>query len=157
MGMRLCKACSAAFGKKTDIRIQNALRVAEEWPVCNASVGDARTAAYEIIDLAHELSDSTAILVARSVGQAVAAAHMADHAMGAAWYALKAVKSAGKSVETEKKWQFEQLPVDVKELVITALGSEKFKKFFTQLTPASMFGSNPQLTSFSQEDKAECH
>jgi hypothetical protein len=45
----------------------------------------------------------TAIAVARSVGHAVATAHIADHSLGAAWYALKAVKSAGKSIGEEGK------------------------------------------------------
>jgi len=45
---------------------------------------------------------------------------MADHSLGAALYALKAVKNACKSTEKERKWQNEQLPVKITELVLTA-------------------------------------
>ena len=76
---------------------------------------------------ANESSDPAAVAVARSVGHAVATAHMADHALGAAWYALKAVKSRGTSVDEERKWQFEQLPPEIREFVQTALNTEKFK------------------------------
>ena len=68
------------------------------------------------------------IAVARSVGHAVATAHMADHSLGAALYALKAVKHAGKSVDAERKWQNEQLPSEIMELVLTAM-SLKEKHF----------------------------
>jgi hypothetical protein len=45
---------------------------------------------------------------------------MADHSLRAACYALKAVKNTGKSIELERKWQNEQLPSEIKELIITA-------------------------------------
>jgi len=45
---------------------------------------------------------------------------MADHSIGAALYALKAVKNAGKSIDAERKWQNEQLPSEIMELVLTA-------------------------------------
>jgi hypothetical protein len=50
---------------------------------------------------------------------------MADHSLGAAWYALKAVKNAGKSIDAERNWQNEQLPSEIKELVLTARKSRK--------------------------------
>jgi hypothetical protein len=111
---------SPLFGEKIDERLKNALNVAEEWKQGNASVGDARKASLGAIAVANESSNLTAIAVARSVGHAVAAAHMADHSLGAAWYALRAVKNAGKSVDAERKWQDKQLPSEIKELVLTA-------------------------------------
>ncbi len=108
------------FGEKIDDRLKNALNVAKEWKEGNASVGDARKAAVSAHALARKASNPIAIAVARSVGHAVATAHMADHSLGAAWYALKAVKNAGKSIEAEKKWQDEQLPPEIKEFVLTA-------------------------------------
>jgi hypothetical protein len=110
-----------------DPRLTNALKVAEEWRQGKSSIGDARKAAYDMIALANELSNQTAIAVARSVGQAVATAHMADHALGAAWYALKAVKSIGKSVDEERQWQEEQLPPEIKDLVRNAMETQKFR------------------------------
>ena len=58
--------------------------------------------------------------MARAVGHAVAAAHTADHSLGAALYALKAMKNEGKSIDVERNWQNEQLPSEIMDLVIAA-------------------------------------
>ncbi len=113
------------FGEKIDERLKNALNVAKEWKQGNASVGDARKASLGAIAVANESSNLTAIAVARSVGHAVATAHMADHSLGATLYALKAVKNAGKSTDVERKWQDEHLPSDIKELVLTTRKNRK--------------------------------
>jgi hypothetical protein len=105
------------FGQVTDERLKNALKIAEEWRVGKASVGNARAASLDAIAVANKTSNTAA--VARSVGHAVATAHMADHSLRAAWYALKAVKYAGKSVDLERKWQDEQLEPEIKELVLS--------------------------------------
>jgi len=124
-------ACNCAehalpfFGEKIDERLKNALLVAKAWIQGKASVGDARKSAVNAHAVARESSNPTKISVARSVGHAVATAHMADHSLGAAYYALKAVKNAGKSVDTERKWQDEQLPPEIKELVLTAREKRK--------------------------------
>jgi len=112
-------------GEKIDERLKKALLVAKEWKQGNASVGDARKAAVGAHAVARESPNPMAIAGARSIGHAVATAHMADHSLGAAWYALKAVKNAGKSIDTERKWQDEQLPSEIKELVLTARKSRK--------------------------------
>lgn len=108
------------LGETIDIRLKNALHVAKQWQNGNASVGDARKASVDAIRVANESKDATAISVARSVGHTVATAHMADHSLGAAYYALKAVESAGGSVEEERKWQDKQLPSGIKTLVLSA-------------------------------------
>ncbi len=113
------------FGEITDERLKNALNVAKEWKQGNASVGDARKASSGAIAVANESSNQTTIAVARSVGHAVATAHMADHSLGAALYALKAVKNAGKSIDAERRWQDEQLPSEIKDLILTARKSRK--------------------------------
>ena len=114
------------FGETIDERLRNALNVAKAWQQGNASVGDARKASLDAIGVARESSNTTAIAVARSVGHAVATAHMADHSLGAALYALKAVKNAGKSIDEERKWQDEQLPSEIRTLVLTARKSQKY-------------------------------
>jgi len=114
------------YGKNIDERLKNALHAAQEWKQGNASVGDARKAAVGAHAVARDATTPIAIAVARSVGHAVATVHMADHSLGAAWYALKAVKNAGKSIDAERKWQDEQLPSEIKELVLTARKSKKF-------------------------------
>ncbi|MGZ7048074.1 MAG: putative immunity protein [Methanobacterium sp.] len=112
-----------------DERLINALNVACEWMKGNASVGDSRKASVVAHAVARECTDSIAIAVARSVRHGVATAHMADHSLGAAWHALKAVKNAGKSVDNEKKGHDEQLPLEIKEMVLTARNAERFKKY----------------------------
>jgi hypothetical protein len=73
------------------------------------------------IALANESLNPVSTAVARAVGHAVATAHMADHSLGAAVYALKAVKIAGKSVEADRKWQKKQLPPEILDLVQSAI------------------------------------
>jgi hypothetical protein len=102
-----------------DERLINALIIAKDWARGNAKVGDAMKASVSSHTVARESANPISIPVARSVGQAVATAHMADHSLGAAIYALKAVKFAGKSIDMERKWQNEQLPSEIRELVLT--------------------------------------
>lgn len=111
--------------EKRDERLVNALKVAKAWTQGKASVGDARKASVAAHAVAREYSDPVAVAVARAVGHAVATAHMADHSLGPALYALKAVKSAGKSVDAERKWQNKQLPPDIRELVLSAMSSKE--------------------------------
>ena len=108
------------FGEITDERLTTALHVAKEWKSGNASVGDAMNASVAAHAAARDSLNPVSIAVARSVAQAVATAHMADHSLGAAWYALKAVKNAGKSMDEERRWQDKQLPPEIKDLVLTA-------------------------------------
>jgi hypothetical protein len=107
------------FGEKIDERLIHALSIAKEWANGKASAGDARKASLNAITVANESSVPSAIAVSRAVGHAVATAHMADHSLGAAMYALKAVKNSGKSIDAERKWQNEQLPSEISELVLS--------------------------------------
>lgn len=107
------------FTKTIDKRLTNAIKIAKEWTKDSASTGDARNASLDAIDVAHELTNSTEIAVARSIGHAVAAAHMADHSLRAAEYALKAIELAGKSIEKERKYQDKYLTPDITELVLS--------------------------------------
>lgn len=108
-----------------DGRLTAALAVAKNWTVGKASVGEAMKASQAAHAAARDSHDRTAIFVARSVGQAVATAHMADHSLGAAWYALKAVHNAGQSTESERKWQDSRLPPDIRQLVLSARKNRK--------------------------------
>ena len=107
-------------GGKIDERLKIALFIAREWEKGKASVGDAMKASRCAHEVARESSDPVVIAVARAAGHAVATAHMADHSLGPALYALKAVKNAGKSVDQERKWQNDQLHSDIRELVLSA-------------------------------------
>ena len=105
------------FGEQIDERLINALLVAKKWKLGNATLGDARNASLEAIAVANESVNPTAISVARSVGHAIATAHMADHSLRAAEYALKAIKTLGKSMDIERDWQNAQIPLEIMELV----------------------------------------
>ena len=130
--IRWARECSehvlSFIDENIDKRLINALSIAKEWEKEKTTVGEARKASVSAHALARESSNPIIIAVARSIGHAVATAHMADHSLGAALYALKAVKNAGKSVDAERKWQNEQLPSEIKELVLTTM-SLKEKHF----------------------------
>ncbi|HEY9754515.1 MAG TPA: hypothetical protein V6C97_05125 [Oculatellaceae cyanobacterium] len=113
------------FGKTVDERLLYALRVGEDWRQGNAPVGQAQKASLGAHAVAREQTDPVAVAVARSVGQAVATAHMADHSLGAALYALKAVAASGGSMDDERSWQDKQLPEDVRELVFSFRSTRK--------------------------------
>jgi len=112
-------------GEIMDERLKYALVTARSWAQGNASTGDAMKASVAAHAVARGCSNPVSVGVARSVGQAVATAHMADHALGAAWYALKAVKNTGQSPEAERRWQDEQMPPGITDLVLTARKSRK--------------------------------
>lgn len=82
--------------------------------------GTAMKASLEAHAVARETSAPVLKAIARSIGQTVATAHMADHSLGGALYALKAVKYANQDVEKERDWQFgklSELPSEVVEIV----------------------------------------
>lgn len=112
---------------KIDERLTNAIKIAKEWTKDNVSVGDARNASFDAIAVANELTNPIEIAVARSVGHAVATAHMADHSLRAAEYALKSIKLAGKSVDIERKFQDKHLSLDITELVLSARNNQNIK------------------------------
>jgi len=130
--IRWARECSvhvlSLIGANVDQRLIHALSIAKEWEKEKATVGEARKASVSAHAVARESSRPIIAAVARSIGHAMATAHMADHSLGAALYALKAVTNAGKSVDAERQWQNEQLPSEIKELVLTAM-SKKEKHF----------------------------
>ena len=89
-------------------------------------MGEARAAAVQAYAAARAANEDGARAVARASGHAVATAHMADHSLGAAVYAVKAVKlaspthDADRAGDREHKWQRERLPEAVRALVVSA-------------------------------------
>jgi len=70
--------------------------------------------------------DNAARFAARAAGQAVATAHVPTHALGPALYAIKAVAAANPTdvkaaIATERDWQFQRLPENLREWVDTGL------------------------------------
>jgi hypothetical protein len=110
-----------------DDRPRRAIEAARAWSRGEITVAQARTASVDAHAAARDASDDEARAVARACGHAVATAHMADHALGAAYYAVKAIRLSSSTDEAatagrqEHQWQREQLPEAVRELVLSAL------------------------------------
>jgi len=114
----------------TDERLLEAIKIARAWARGEVPVGAAQKASLGAHAAAREALTPTATAVARAVGQAVATAHMADHSLGGALYALKAVEADGKSTDVEGLWQLERLPLELRELVLSAFRAPRFKSVF---------------------------
>jgi hypothetical protein len=111
-----------------DKRLIQALFVVQEWQEDKATTGEARKASVNAHAVARGSSDPVVTAIARSVGHAVATAHMADHSVGAALYARKALKYSGKSADAERQWQIEQLPLEIKGIILMVM--EEKEKYF---------------------------
>jgi len=95
--------------QEIDPRLLNALEVAKQWEKELVPTGAAMKASLEAHAVARQVQDPVYKAIARSVGQTVATAHMADHSLGGAFYALKAIKLANKNIKEEQDWQTEKL------------------------------------------------
>jgi len=108
-----------------DKRPLRAIETARAWSRGEVTVGAAREAAVAAHAAARSASDAAARDVARAAGHAAATAHMADHELGAAAYAIKAVRQASPASaaitagERECRWQREQLPEAIREIVLS--------------------------------------
>lgn len=98
-----------------------AIATARLWAAEKIRVGEAQQAALAAHAAAREADHPAAIATARASGHAAATAHCADHSLGAAHYALKAVTANGGSPEAELSWQIARLPADLRGLVTSAL------------------------------------
>jgi hypothetical protein len=120
-----------------DDRPRRAVEHARSWSRGEITISQARSAAYAAHDAAREASGA-AKEAARAAGHAVAVAHMADHELGAAAYAIRAVRSAisesgrDEAGRCECQWQRAQLPVEIRDLVLDdqRLRNEKFWSLF---------------------------
>ena len=127
-----------------DARPSQAIAIAREWSIGKATVTQARHAAFGAHGAARESTNSAATEVARSAGHAVATAHMADHDLGAAAYAIRAVmKSVNKTeairaAELECRWQQDQLSETIREMVLSDQQSRnpKFHNLFLASPPS---------------------
>jgi len=90
------------YNKELDQVLLEAMNCAREWSRGTRSTGDLIAASRNVHAFAKTIPNPVACAVARSIGQGVATAHMADHCIGAALYAQKAVLLAGNPVSEEK-------------------------------------------------------
>jgi hypothetical protein len=106
-----------------DERPRRAIALARAWTRGEATMTEARTSAGHANGAARDLSGA-ARYAAYAAAQAAAVAHVAAHELGAAAYAIKAVRAAAAKGESdaagrrECRWQREQLPEAIRELVL---------------------------------------
>jgi hypothetical protein len=106
-----------------DERPRQAIEQARAWVRGEITMTKARAAAYAAHDAA-KVASGEAKEAARAAGHAVAVAHMADHELGAAAYAIRAVRAAAdpgdrdNAGRAECRWQREQIPHRIRDIVL---------------------------------------
>lgn len=102
-----------------DARPRRAVEAARAWAAGEIRVTEAKVAAYHANEAARGLPEPRRY-AAYAAGQAAVVAHVAAHELGAAAYALRAVRSAaGEAARlAERDWQRERLPEAVRALVL---------------------------------------
>ncbi len=110
--------------KPSDSRPRYAIEQARAWARGEISMSQSRTAAGHAMAAARDLKGA-ARHAAYAAGQAAAVAHVAAHELGAAAYAIKAVRAAApegedgeRAARLECGWQRDQLPEAIRELVL---------------------------------------
>lgn len=103
-----------------DPRPAQAIAVARSWAAMEATMAEARRAA-AAAHAAARTASGAAQFAARAAGHAAATAHMADHELGSAYYALLAIGQcfpgdAG-ALDRERHWQLAALTPPIAELV----------------------------------------
>ncbi len=107
----------------SDPRPRHAIEQARAWARGEITMSQARAAGGHAMGAARDLKGA-ARNAAYAAGQAAVVAHVAAHELGAAAYAIKAVRAAAPKGETESagcrecQWQREQLPDAIRELVL---------------------------------------
>jgi hypothetical protein len=110
---------------EVDERLLDALRACRDWARGGIRPGAAMKASVAAHAAAREYRAPVSIAVARSVGQAAGTAHFAEHAIGAALYALKASYLAGRPVEEERARQDAGIPTELAGMVLDVRGSKE--------------------------------
>jgi len=106
-----------------DDRPRRAIESIRAWTRGEITMSQSRAAGGHAMATARKLSGATRH-AAYAAGQAAAVAHVAAHELGAAAYAIKAVRAAAPKGVTESagcrecQWQREQLPEAIRDLVL---------------------------------------
>jgi hypothetical protein len=110
-------------GQPADPRPRQAIAQARAWARGEIKMSQARAAGGHAMAAARDLSGA-ARHAAFAAGQAAVVAHVAAHELGAAAYAIKAACAAAPQGEGESsgrlecRWQRDQLPQAIRELVL---------------------------------------
>ena len=106
-----------------DDRPRRAIELGRAWARGEVTWWEARTGAGHANAAARDLQGAPRH-AAYAAGQAAAVGHVAAHELGAAAYAIRAVRAASPGDESEAagrrecQWQREQLPDEIRELVL---------------------------------------
>ena len=109
--------------RPADPRPRQAIEQARAWVRGEVAMMRARAAGGHAMAAARDLRGAPRH-AAFAAGQAAAVAHVAAHDLGAAAYAIKAERAAARDGEGENagrrecRWQRDQLPMEVRELVL---------------------------------------
>jgi hypothetical protein len=109
--------------KPDDTRPRHALELARGWIRGEVKMMESRASAGHANAAARDLVGAPRY-AAYAAGQAAAVPHVAAHELGAAAYAIKAVRAAASKGEEEQagrlecQWQRQQLPEQIRELVL---------------------------------------
>jgi len=108
--------------RPTDDRPRRAIGLARAWARGEITMTQARTAAFS--NAAARDVSGAAKQAALAAAQAVAVSHVPAHELGAAAYAIRAARAAAPEGEQEQsgrqecRWQWAQLPAEIRELVL---------------------------------------
>ncbi len=109
--------------RSADARPREAITAVRSWATGSLSTMDCRARGGHAMGAARDLTGA-ARFAAYSAGQAACVAHVPEHDLGAAAYAIKAaVAAAGPADDpaevrrTERDWQLEQVPARLRKLV----------------------------------------
>src|SRR5579883_1654208 len=109
--------------KPSDSRPRHAIEQIRAWTRGEITMSGSRAAGGHAMAAARDLRGA-ARYAAYAAGQAAVVAHVAAHELGAAAYAIKAVRAAAPEGEAEAagrlecQWQRDQLPEAIRELVL---------------------------------------
>jgi hypothetical protein len=131
----------------TDVRPRQALETGREWVRTGVFTMSAiRGASLAAHAAAREVKlNRPACFAAHACGQAVATAHVAQHAYGGAYYALKALatsdpQNAAQLVTVELDWQSKRLPAHLrKEVMGRFIVEQRQRTLFISIRKGSGF------------------
>ena len=117
-----------------DDRPRKAIEACRSWVNTGVfKMADIRGASLAAHAAAREAKENNvACFAARAAGQAVATAHVPQHAYGGAYYALKAIAAADPvhaqaKVADEQNWQAQQMPAKLRQEVLNRIIVQKRK------------------------------
>jgi hypothetical protein len=115
-----------------DNRPRNAIEACRTWVRTGVfRMTDIRGASLAAHDAAREAKENdAACFAAHAAGQAVATAHVPQHAYGSAYYALKSIAAndltnAGDKIAEERSWQAQHLPEHLRQEIMKRITIQK--------------------------------